>query len=351
MDKLIGQAEAFERIAVSTENREMYLNAAEMYLKASEDAENAYMKKQLVLKAEAMYNKSQEAPIKIMNMQKKITDKSFKDIGGLEKVKEKIKLAIIEPLKHPEVYKHFGKKVGGGILMYGPPGCGKSLIAEAAAGESEAAFFNVKASDLKSKYVGETEKNIADLFNEAKKHEAAIIFFDEFESLGGERSNMTQSHDKSMVSQLLTEMDGVGNKEKNILLIAATNEPWNVDVALRRSGRFGSSIFIPPPDFEARKNIFILNLDKKPIAENVNIEELALLTNSFSGADIMGICEDAIEIPLKEYFDNGRKRNISMQDFYKVLSNRNSSVTQWYQLAKIHMDDSMLKEIEASATA
>ena len=233
---------------------------------------------------------------------------------------------------HPEVFQYFGKKMGGGILMYGPPGCGKSLIAEATAGEADVAFFNVRASDIKSKYVGESEQKLTKLFSDARKEKAAIIFFDEFEALGTDRTRMA-NNTKGIVSTLLAEMDGLGNKDQNILVIGATNEPWNIDVALRRSGRFDSLIFVPPPDFEAREEILRIHMTERPVKE-LDLQAIAKATKNYSGADIKALCDDATDIPLKEYLVFKRKREITNADFYEALGSRKPTVYPWFNRAR-----------------
>jgi transitional endoplasmic reticulum ATPase len=310
------------------EKRQLYLEASEHYLQAAK-ATTGQEKQYYLNEAKKLYDVSQTIVIE----ENKGMDKPrtrFRDVAGLEKVKEDIMIKIIEPLRHPEIFQHFGKKAGGGILMYGPPGCGKSLIAEATAGEAEVAFFNVKASDIKSKYVGEAEQRLSKLFSEARKEKASIIFFDEFEALGGERSRMTRPM-KAVVSQLLTEMDGVGNKEQNILVIGATNEPWNIDTALRREGRFGTTIFIPPPDKHARLGIMKLHMEKRPVEENIDYGNLADRTENFSGADMKALCERATEIPLKECLKFNVKRNINSLDFQQALHGMKPTTQPWFR--------------------
>ncbi len=268
---------------------------------------------------------------------------TFDSIGGLDDLKEDIRLKIIEPLLHPEVFRYFGKKIGGGILMYGPPGCGKSLIAEAAANEAGASFFNVKASDLKSKYVGETEKNIAELFDRARKAVPSIIFFDEFESLGGDRTG-APVHEKNSVAELLTQMDGVGNKGQQILLLAATNEPWSVDSALRREGRFGNTIFVPPPDADARRQILMLKLKQRPLDYTVNVGELVAKTDHLSGADLAALCEEAASIPLREYFRTKKLRKIGQSDLLAALEKANSIIMPWLAKARRQIEANHLQE-------
>ncbi|RME54964.1 ATP-binding protein [Candidatus Woesearchaeota archaeon] len=331
------------------EQRKLLLDAAEIYLKVAKNTEGEQSKYYYSLASE-VYLKSQELRETEFNVTEKKSFRprvTFEDVGGLAKVKEEIRIKIIEPLLHPEVFEYFGKKLGGGILMYGPPGCGKSLIAEATAGEANVAFFNVKSSDIKSKYVGEAEKQVVKLFNDARKEKAAIIFFDEFESLATDRTRMS-NNTKGVVSTLLAEMDGVGNKDQNILVIAATNEPWQIDVALRRPGRFDSMIFVPPPDMKARKEIIKINMKNRPV-DNIDYEKIAKATEHFSGADIKALCDEATDIPLKEYLLFKKKRKINNADFYEVLRTKTPSILPWFnrarELIERRNEESMFKDV------
>jgi transitional endoplasmic reticulum ATPase len=324
--------------------RALYLEAAENYLKASKltqthqkaylDSATRYYAQAKMLEKRAAVQENTQQSQSALPMKK--PSLRFSDIAGLEDVKEEIRLKIIEPFQHPEVFEYFGKKAGGGILMYGPPGCGKSMIAEATAGEANATFFNVRASDLKSKFVGETEKNIANLFDEARKNAPSIIFFDEFEALGASRSS-TDPYTKSAVSELLSQMNGVGTKDAKILLIAATNVPWEVDVALRREGRFGTTIFIPPPDVYARHGLLERSFSKRPLSKEVKLLDVALKTKGFSGADLMALVERATDIPLKEYLKTKNRREILLIDLTEALHNTRPSIEEWFKHAKVHL--------------
>ena len=314
-----------------------YLDGAEEYLiKSKQDKKN---EKEYLKKAEELIEKARIVNILPENNMKlnefalaKKPNTKFKDIAGLEKIKEKINLKVIEPLKNQKLFELFGKKFGGGIIMYGPPGCGKSFIAEATAGEANVAYFNVKVSDIKSKYVGETEQNISKLFKLARDNQPCIIFFDEFESLGQDR-NSAIGHDKSMISQLLTEINSLGNKDQKILLIAATNEPWSIDLALRREGRFGSTLFVPPPDFSSRKNILKIQLDNKPI-EDIDFDLIAKATEFYSGADMVEICNKSIENVLSECLKNNQIRKIKTIDLLQAIKNKKELITvKWFKKA------------------
>lgn len=258
----------------------------------------------------------------------------FDDIAGLEKVKENIKEAIVYPFKYPDEYKFFGVKPGGGILLYGPPGCGKTMLAAAAAAECGATFLNLKISDIKDKYVGESEKRIKEIFNLARSYEKAILFFDEIDALAGERSGGMEGHERSLVNELLSQMDGLEAKgtEKRYLVLAATNRPWDVDIALRRAGRFDTTVFIPNPDSEARKKIFELSLKDKPC--KVDSTKLAEMSNGYASAEIVDICEKAAKIPLRERIKEGKpRREMTLKDFESVIRERKTVLSSWYPKA------------------
>ena len=220
----------------------------------------------------------------------------------------------------------FGKKFGGGIIMYGPPGCGKSYIAEATAGEANVCYLNVKASDIKGKYVGETEQNIAKLFKTARDNQPCVIFFDEFEALGQERG-MAVGHDKGMISQLLTEIDSLGNKDQQIMLLAATNQPWEIDLALRREGRFGSSLFVPPPDLESRKGILKMQLKNKPVENNFDYDSISKITELYSGSEIVEVCNNAVEKVISECLKTNKIRKIKTEDLVNVIKNKKEIIS------------------------
>ena len=315
--------------------RKELLEAAEIYLTLSMNADGR--EREHLAKAEELFSEARKIPVpEHVHAPAARRGLTFKDIGGLSALKEEIRFKIIEPLLHPEVYAHYGKKAGGGILLYGPPGCGNSLIAEATAGEAKAAFFHVKPSNIKSKYVGEAERNIAELFRAAREQQPSIIFFDEFETLGAERGE-TAANERGAIAQLLAETDGMGAKGQQVLLLAATNEPWSVDLALQREGRFGATVFVPAPDSEARKEIFKIHLAGKPLSRDIRGEELLAMTEGFSGADIKAVCEKAADIPLREYFRTGEMRPLHMADFLSALKGHRSVVGQWLAKARREM--------------
>ena len=258
----------------------------------------------------------------------------FKDIAGLDDVKERIKETIVYPFNNPEHYQYYDVPTGGGILLYGPPGCGKTMMAAAAAAECDAMFISIKISDIKDKYVGESEKRIKEVFKLAREHERAIIFFDEMDALATDRSDSSQGHEKSLVNELLAQMDGVDTKGSNkYLILAATNIPWAIDTALRRAGRFDNSIYIPEPDIAARNKLFEINLKNKPVSKNVNLGELAKRTEGFASAEISQICKEAARIPLRDAIKGKSRREITMVDFEQVIGGMQTILASWYPKA------------------
>ncbi len=224
----------------------------------------------------------------------------WEDIGGLENAKQELKEAVEWPLKYPELFRTTNIKPPKGILLYGPPGTGKTLLAKAVANESNANFISVKGPELLSKWVGESEKHVRDMFRKARQVAPCIIFFDEIDSLAPRRGGVGDTHvTERVVSQLLTELDGL-EELRDVVVIAATNRPDLIDPALLRPGRIERHIYIPPPDKEARKEIFKIHLRGKPLAEDVKIEELAERTDGYTGADIEALCREAGMLAIRE---------------------------------------------------
>jgi SpoVK/Ycf46/Vps4 family AAA+-type ATPase len=228
-------------------------------------------------------------------MQPALERVSFADIGGLDDVKKTIHKKIILPYQKPRLFQRFKKRVGGGILMYGPPGCGKTLLARATAGECNAKFFSVSISDVLDMYIGESERKLHALFEKARESAPAVLFFDEVEALGGKRQNTRDSGSSKLVSQFLSEMDGFAQNNHGVLILAATNVPWSVDAAFRRPGRFDRVLFVPPPDQRARQAILDTMLAARPLAERIDTVYLSKLTSGFSGADLGELVETAVD--------------------------------------------------------
>lgn len=253
-------------------------------------------------------------------------DVRFDDVAGLEDVKEQIRLKLIYPFTHPDKAEHFGIRSGGGILLFGPPGTGKTLIARAVAGELEAAFFTVKPSEVMSKWVGEAEQNVAALFQAAKQHDRAVIFIDEVEALVPKRRGSRSTVMQRVVPQFLAELEGFRGQSEGLLFIGATNEPWALDPAVLRPGRFDEKIYVPLPDFAARHRILELNLKGRPLAPEVSLDTLAERLEGYSGADIVNICAKACAVPFIEAVEEGVERDVEGRDFEVVLQEVQPSV-------------------------
>ena len=257
----------------------------------------------------------------------------FSDVADLEYVKKEIREAIIYPLTKPDLAKEFGKRGGGAILLYGPPGCGKSYIAKATIGECGVPFFNVNISEIVSKGIDAEAESLHEVFVEAAKNSPSVIFFDEIDAIGGRRTETTGYSEKMEIDQFLMEMDGVESLGKDVLIIAATNSPWNIDPALRRSVRFTKQIFIPPPDLKAREEIFRIHTRDKPIAKDIDFKKLAELTEGYSCSDIKAICDFAAEIPWEEALKGEGKRKTEMRDFLQAIKKQKSSLIPWFKVA------------------
>ncbi len=258
---------------------------------------------------------------------------TFADVGGLEDVKREIDLKIIKPLVHADLYASYGKKVGGGILLYGPPGCGKTFLAKATAGEIQAGFINVRLDDILDMWVGNSEKNLNDVFEEARQHAPCVLFFDEIDALGAKRSDLRQSAGRNVINQFLAELDGVEGNNEGILIIGATNLPWHLDAAFRRPGRFDRIIFVPPPDLENRKEILKIKLAKKP-SENIDFTKIARATKSFSGADLEAVIDIAIERILEDALKSGSPKPITTPVLLDAIKKHNPSTIDWFTTAK-----------------
>lgn len=218
----------------------------------------------------------------------------FDDIAGLDEVKEEIRLKMIYPFTHPEAAERYKIRRGGGILLWGPPGTGKTMMARAVAGEIDAAFFTVKPSEIMSKWVGDSEQNVERLFQAAREHPRSIVFIDEIEAMVPARRESQSAVMTRLVPQILAELEGFDTADKNpLLFIGATNEPWSLDSAVLRPGRFDEKVYVGLPDLPARRKIFELNLRGRPLAADVDLEALAHDAAGYSGADVKNVCEKA----------------------------------------------------------
>ncbi|HEX4797492.1 MAG TPA: ATP-binding protein [Humisphaera sp.] len=252
----------------------------------------------------------------------------FADVAGLEDVKEDIRLKMIYPFEHPELAEKFGIRPGGGVLMYGPPGTGKTMLAKATAGEIDATFFCISPADVLSKWVGEAEQNIKKLFDAAAAEPRSIIFIDEIEALVPARRDDGSSVMQRVVPQILQGVEGFDKKAgRSILLMGATNVPWQLDPAMMRPGRFDEKVYIPLPDIAARRKMLDLNLAKRPVAPDLDLDALAHQLDGFSGADIKYICDRAATIPFLQSVSSGQEQAISLAILQDVIGETMKSVT------------------------
>lgn len=246
------------------------------------------------------------------------------DVAGLDDVKEALREDVIDVFKHAEIYERFREEGGGGVLMYGPPGNGKTFIAKAIAGELDAAFFPIDAAQIKDKYVGETEKNLKRLFDEAQKHERAVIFLDEVDALLGKRGNRKVN----AVTQFLTLADGIVKTKNCMLLLGATNKPWSIDEAALRPGRFGRQIHVGLPDETAREAIVRYCLREVPVESEFPYGDIAGSTDGFSGADMADVCRRAKKLAIRRQIESGNEEVVCLADFQAALRKVQPSVTE-----------------------
>lgn len=262
---------------------------------------------------------------------KKVT---FDDVGGLHDLKNTIEMKIIKPFMNPGIFAKFRKKSGGGILLYGPPGCGKTFIAKATAGECMANFYPIHISEILDPYIGVSEQNLHAAFETARGNAPAVLFFDELDALGFSRSKSRSDVMRPLVDTMLNELQSVESTNDKLLIIGATNMPWDVDDAFKRPGRFDKLVFVPPPDREARKSIFELKLRGRPIENGIVYEVLADRTPLYSGADIENIVEIAAEKVLTEILKDGMDRLITMEDLLEAIKVTKPTTIEWLSTIK-----------------
>jgi len=258
---------------------------------------------------------------------------NFKDVGGMDHVKQEIDLKIIKPLENADLYAAYGKKIGGGILLYGPPGCGKTFLAKATAGQINANFINVGISDILDMWIGRSEKNMGYTFEVARRNTPCVLFFDEVDALGASRSDMKNSSGRHVINQFLAELDGIQSNNDGILVIGATNAPWHLDPAFRRPGRFDRIIFVPPPDQISKQKILEILLKGKP-TEKIDFAKVAEQAKYYSGADLKALVDLAIEEKLKVAFKTGVPEPITTQDLLAATKRHHASTREWFNTAK-----------------
>ena len=253
----------------------------------------------------------------------------FDDVGGLENVKRQMRRRIINPFLKKELFSKFKRRAGGGVLMYGPPGCGKTMLARALAHECNASFMNIKAADILDQWQGGAEKNVVSYFEQARARKPVVLFFDEVEALAQKRHFGDSHKINTTVSALLTEMDGFESDNEGVLILGATNVPWSLDSAFRRPGRFDRTLFVPPPDKVARKFILNNQLEDRPVDSSLDISPLIGRTSGFSGADLVGLVDTALDYAIEDSQDADDLVPLSGRHFNEALSEVRPSTGEW----------------------
>ena len=255
------------------------------------------------------------------------------DVAGMTEVKQRLEAAFLAPMRNPDLRRLYGKSLRGGLLLYGPPGCGKTFIARAVAGELGASFIAVSFADIIDMFVGQSERNIHELFEVARRNAPCVLFLDEVDAIGQKRSQLRHTPMRSAVNQLLLELDDVSGNNEGVFLLAATNHPWDVDSALRRPGRFDRTLLVLPPDAAAREGVFRYHLKDRPVA-GIDLANLARRTDGYSGADIAHICETAAERALMDSVRRGEPRMIGTPDLEAAIAEVKPSLGAWFDVAR-----------------
>jgi SpoVK/Ycf46/Vps4 family AAA+-type ATPase len=256
------------------------------------------------------------------------------DVGGMEQVKQRLELSFLGPIRNPQLASAFGATAAGGLLLYGPPGCGKTFIARAVAGEIGARFSEFGVADVLDMWTGSSEGNLAQIFAAARRNAPCVLFFDEVDALGHKRSHLTTSSSmRNTVNQLLSEMDSLGGRNDGVFVLGATNHPWDVDSALRRPGRFDRMLLVLPPDGAAREAILRHHLRDRPLA-GVDLGKIARATEHYSGADLAHLCTTAAERALAESMRSGRLVPLTTRDLLTAAREVQPSTGPWFAAAR-----------------
>ncbi|ABS27727.1 26S protease regulatory subunit [Anaeromyxobacter sp. Fw109-5] len=261
---------------------------------------------------------------------------TFADVGGMDELKARLERSFLGPLRDPDTYRRFGKKIGGGIVLYGPPGCGKTFLARALAGEIGARFTEVGLSQVLDMWFGESERRLHELFENARRRAPTVLFFDEVDALGQRRSQLRGAAGRNLVNQLLSEMDGFASRNEGVFFLAATNHPWDLDPALRRPGRFDRLAFVPPPDAEARRRVLELKLADRPVAAGADLSRVARATDGFSGADLAALVDAATELAIEATRKKKTEQPIDDAFLARAAKDVKPSTRAWFEVARNH---------------
>ena len=259
---------------------------------------------------------------------------TFADVGGLEGVKEDIRRRILHPLQHPQLYKQYGRQAGGGILLYGPPGCGKSLLAKAIAGEISARWMEVGIHEILDMWMGNSEKNLHALFQKAREQAPTVLYFDEIDALAADRHDLRKSAGRTTINQFLSELDGSTASNEGVLVFGATNSPWHLDPAFRRPGRFDRILFAPPPDEPSREAILRIQLRELPQSD-LDFRKLAKKSDGLSGADLKSAVERACDNILSDSLNSGKPpAPLSTSNLLDAVAKTTPSTKGWFETAR-----------------
>ncbi|GAA2608227.1 ATP-binding protein [Actinomadura fulvescens] len=255
------------------------------------------------------------------------------DVGGLVEVKQRLELAFLAPLRNPQLRGLYGKSLRGGLLLYGPPGCGKTFLARAIAGELRARFVSVSLTDVLDMWLGNSERNLRELFQAARRNTPCVMFLDEVDALGLKRTQTASTGMRTTINQLLAELDGMQGDNDGLFVLAATNAPWDVDPALHRPGRLDRTMLVLPPDAPARAAILRYHLRERPIAQ-IDLDALVAATEHWSGADLEHLCDSAAEYAMHDSITTGHVRMIEQKDFRNALRDLRPSTGPWLETAR-----------------
>ena len=278
-------------------------------------------------------DEDEDRPLLELETEERVT---FGDVGGLDEVKKTINRTIILPYQRPELYERYGRRAGGGIMLFGPPGCGKTLLARATAGECRLPFSNVRIEEILDPYFGISERNLHDAFVQARQYAPCVLFLDELDAIGFARRKHVGSAGRALVDQVLQELDAIGADNEGILVLAATNAPWDIDEALKRPGRFDRLIFVPPPDVAAREQILALHLRGRPV-EDLDVKATAKRTQLFSGADLRAVVERAVDRVIDDALDSGGDP-LTQRHVDAALEGFRPSTLEWLATARNYVE-------------